>query len=428
MEAYLMEWGSLLLRWLHVTTAIAWIGSSFFFMHLDASLRATATIPAGKGGVAWQVHGGGFYEMRKFLVAPDRMPAELTWHKWQSYWTWLSGFFLLVWVYYGHSQLFLIDPAVLGLTPVQAAAIGIGALATAWLVYDSLCRFLVGRNDTLLATLVFALVVAASWGFSLAFSGRGALIHTGALVATLMTGKVFLNIIPNQKKVVADLIAGRSPNPAFGKQAKQRSTHNNYLTLPVLFFMLSNHYPVTYANSATIPLLVALILVAGGVIRHFFNVRHADHAKSPWWAWFAAATAVCAAFVVAMASSPEGRERLGLQAVAVPEPTTVAAGPTSPPSHVVDIVIGRCSMCHAGQPVWDGLQIAPKNVLLDSPEAIARQAAAIRLQAVMSHAMPPNNVTEMTPEERAEIKAWLDGTPGSTALANSSAAGSRVLP
>lgn len=403
--AYLMEWGSLLLRWLHVITAIAWIGSSFFFMHLDASLRRVPEIAA--GGAAWQVHGGGFYEMRKFLVAPAQMPEELTWHKWQSYWTWISGFFLLVWVYYGQSDLYLIDPAVRALAPWQAVMFGVGGLALGWLVYDGLCRWLVGKQDTLLAALVFVFVVAMSWAFSQIFSGRGALIHTGALMATMMTGNVFLNIIPNQKKVVADLIAGRTPDPSYGKQAKQRSTHNNYFTLPVLFFMLSNHYPSMYANSAVIPLVVTLVIVAGAVIRHFYNMRHASHGNAcgqPWWAWLVAILALWSAFWVAMSASPGGREQLGLPPA---EPAKGAALSTPAPTEVANVIAGRCSMCHADEPSWPGIHIAPKNVRLNTPEAVAREADAIRVQAVMSHAMPPFNVTGMTPEERRLVAAWL---------------------
>ena len=407
LAAYITEWGSLLLRWLHVITAIAWIGASFFFMHLDASLRGTATIPAGQGGAAWQVHGGGFYEMRKYMVAPEAMPAELTWHKWQAYWTWISGFFLLVWVYYGQSQLYLINPAVKPLEPWEAAAFGIGGLLLGWLVYDALCRTLVGRQDVLLAALVFGFVVAMSWVFAHLFSGRGAMLHTGALMATMMAGNVAMNIMPNQRKVVADLVAGRTPNPDYGKQAKQRSIHNNYFTLPVLFFMLSNHYPTTYANQDTIPAIVVLVIVAGAVIRHFYNRRHADHGASPWWARIVAAIAIWSAFYIAMASSPSGRARLGLAPL-----KTSAAGPSTPegvavPTRVVEIVSTRCAVCHAAEPVWEGIQIAPRNVRLDTPDAIARQADAIRVQAVLSHAMPPNNLTEITPEERDVLAAWL---------------------
>lgn len=419
LEAYLVEWGSLLLRWLHVTTAIAWIGASFFFMHLDASLRKAPDIA--KGGVAWEVHGGGFYEMRKYLVAPEAMPAELTWHKWQSYWTWISGFFLLVWIYYGQSSLYLINPDVMPLAPWQAVLAGVGGLALGWLVYDTACRFLVGRSDVGLAALVFVFVIAMSWVWAHLFSGRGAMIHTGALMATMMTGNVFLNIIPNQKKVVADLIAGRTPNPDYGKQAKQRSTHNNYFTLPVLFLMLSNHYPTTYANPATIPLTVTLVIVAGAVVRHFYNVRHALHGdnwSSPWWAWAVAALAVLTAFYVGMASSPSGRERLGLPPLQPAEATMPGkkadigttervAGADLPPRQVVDVIATRCGMCHAAEPAYEGIQIAPKNVRFDTPDEISRQAAAIRVQAVMSHAMPPNNVTEMTAHERDILASWL---------------------
>ena len=406
LDAYLLEWGSQLLRWLHVITAIAWIGSSFFFIHLDASLRAADDIAPGTGGRAWQVHGGGFYEMRKYLVAPARLPAELTWHKWQSYWTWISGFFLLVWVYYMQSELYLIDPAVRQLSPLAAGAIGIAALALGWLFYDRLCKSPLGKNDVVLGVLGFAYVVAASWGFSQVYSGRGALIHTGALMATIMTANVFFVIMPGQRKVIAALTAGQAPDPALGKAAKQRSLHNNYITLPVLFLMLSNHSPVTYASSAIIPALVALVIVAGALIRHFFNVRHADHARSPWWTWAVAIVALWLAFWLAMASSPGGRERLGLPA-AEARPAAMLAGLTPPPQAVTDIVTGRCAMCHASEPSWPGIQIAPKGMLLDQPEHIAAQARAIRVQAVMTHAMPPNNLTGMTPEERHVLAAWL---------------------
>ena len=411
LEAYLMEWGGMLLRWLHVIAAIAWIGSSFFFIHLDASLRPAPDAPVNEAGqptqyLAWQVHGGGFYAMRKYLVAPPAMPQELTWHKWQAYWTWISGFFLLVWVYYAQSELYLIDPAVLALSPVAAGAIGIAALAGGWLFYDLLCKSPLGKNDTLLGLLGFGYVIAASWAFASVFSGRGALIHTGALMATIMSANVFFVIMPNQRKTIAALVAGEKPDPALGKQAKQRSLHNNYITLPVLFMMLANHYPVTYANSAVIPALVALVIVAGALIRHFYNVRHADHAKSPWWCWAVAILALWLAFWVAMASSPGGRERLGLAPLAPPKPVLLA-GLSPPPAEVTDIVTGRCAMCHAPEPSWPGLQIAPKGVLLDEPAHIARQKRAIGVQAVLTHAMPPNNLSGMTAQERQVLAAWL---------------------
>lgn len=405
MEAYLMEWGSYLLRWLHVITAIAWIGASFFFMHLDASLKATPDIPQGKGGAAWQVHGGGFYEMRKYFVAPETLPKDITWHKWQSYWTWISGFFLLCWIYYAQASLYLIDPAVMPLATWQASLIGIVSLAAGWIVYDQLCKSPLGKNDALLGIAGFGYVILTCWLYTKVFSGRGAMIHTGALMATTMTANVFFIIMPNQRKVIAALTRGEIPDAKYGKQAKQRSAHNNYITLPVLFTMLSNHYPMFWANAAVIPLIVALMIVAGAIIRHFYNVRHADHDKSPWWTWAVALVALLAAFYVAMAASPGGRERLGLKPL---EAANIAvAGLSLPPQNVVDIVTGRCSMCHAAEPVWDGIHIAPKGVMLDTPERIAKHAAEIRMQSVFTHAMPPNNLTSMEKDERVQLAQWL---------------------
>jgi uncharacterized membrane protein len=411
MDGYIWEWGSVLLRWLHVVAAIAWIGSSFFFMHLDASLRATPTMPTGTGAHAWQVHGGGFYEMRKFLVAPKQLPEEVTWHKWQSYWTWISGFFLLVWVYYFQSALYLIDPNVMQLSPLTAGGIGILALAGGWIIYDQLCKSPLGRNDLVLGLLGFGYVILASWAFAQVYSGRGAMIHTGVLMATIMTANVFFIIMPGQRKTIAALTAGEVPDSKWGKAAKQRSTHNNYITLPVVFMMLSNHYPVFWANSAVIPIITALIIVAGAVIRHFYNVRHADHSKSPWWAWAVATLAMWTAFWVAMSSSPGGRERLGLPMLSA-NPPVMLAGLSLPPQNVTEIVATRCSMCHAAEPVYEGIQIAPKGVMLDEPQRVAAQAAAIREQAVLTHAMPPNNLTGMTAEERHQLAVWLSRRSG----------------
>jgi len=406
MDAFLMDWGSLLLRWLHVITAIAWIGSSFFFMHLDASLRRDPDIPEGKGGTAWQVHGGGFYQMKKYFVAPAMLPEEITWHKWQSYWTWISGFFLLVWMYYAQAALYLIDPAVMALQPWQASLIGIAALALGWVVYDLLCKSALGRNDNLLALVGFGFVVAMSYLFTKVFSGRGALIHTGALMATMMTANVAMIIMPNQRKVIAALEKSETPDAKYGKQAKQRSAHNNYITLPVLFLMLSNHYPMTYANPAVIPPMVALVILAGAIIRHFYNVRHGDHAKSPWWAWGVAALALIAAFVLAMSGTPGGRTKLGLKPL---EQAEVQVASAAPPVEVVDIVTSRCSMCHAAEPVWDGIAVAPKGVRLDTPEHIGRQRQAILMQTVLTHAMPPNNLTDMPLDERLALGRWAKG-------------------
>ncbi|HEV3043483.1 MAG TPA: urate hydroxylase PuuD [Roseiarcus sp.] len=405
MEAYLLEWGSMLLRWLHVTAAIAWIGSSFMFMHLDASLRKEKNMQPGVSGVSWQVHGGGFYEMSKYVLAPAVLPDHLVWHKWQSYWTWISGFSLLCWVYYGQSQFFLIDPAVMPLSPWQAALAGIAALALGWIVYDLLCKSPIAKSDSLLALVGFGYVVLTSYLFTLIFSGRGALIHTGALMATIMTANVFFVIMLNQMKSVAALIAGETPEPKWVKESKQRSTHNNYITLPVLFMMLSNHYPLTYSNARVIPAIVTLVVVCGAMIRYFYNMWHADHDKAPWWAWLVAVVAIWTAFWIAMAASPGMRATLGL-GEAKPAKLAAVALPTAP-KDVVDVVSTRCVMCHAPEPAFEGVGEAPKGVLLDTPEHIAAFGPAIREQAVMSTAMPPNNITEMTAEERAVLARWL---------------------
>jgi uncharacterized membrane protein len=401
MDPILAEWGGLILRWTHIITGIAWIGSSFYFMHLDAAIRAIPEIPAGKGGEAWEVHGGGFYQVRKYLVAPEKLPDELMWHKWESYSTWISGFFLLIWVYYLSSDLYLIDPAIRVLTPWQAAGIGIGGLVVGWVVYNFLVSSKLADNPVLLATVGFAFIMAMAYFFQMMFSGRGALIHTGALMATIMTGNVAMNIIPNQKKVIADLIAGRTPNPEYGKQAKTRSTHNNYLTLPVIFLMISGHYPLTF-TSPYAWVIVGLVLVAGAIVRYFYNQRHAGYGNK-WWTWVVAALALIAAALVSMVSNPIGRARLGLAALEAP----VAVASVHVPADVNEIITSRCSMCHAAEPVWAGLASAPKGILLDSPEQIARNARLIMEQSVMTNAMPPNNITEITKDERHVLAMWL---------------------
>ncbi len=396
-----MEWGGLLLRWTHIITGIAWIGSSFYFMHLDATIRAIPEIPAGKGGETWEVHGGGFYQVRKYLVAPAKLPDELIWHKWESYSTWISGFFLLVWVYYLSADLYLIDPAISALTPALAATIGIGSLAVGWLVYDALVKSPLSKNTVALAAVGFAFIIAMAYFYQRVFSGRGALIHTGALMGTIMSGNVFMNIIPNQKKVIADLIAGRAPNPDFGKQAKTRSTHNNYLTLPVLFMMISGHYPQTF-TSPYAWVMVGFVLVAGALVRHFYNERHAGRGNH-WWAWGVAALAMVAVVLISMVSNPLGRERLGLARI---RPVKVAST-VKLPKAVDDVITSRCSMCHAAEPVQLGIASPPKGVRLDTAHEIARNADGIRLQAVLTNAMPPNNLTGMTLDERRVLARWI---------------------
>ncbi|MFG1300543.1 urate hydroxylase PuuD [Xanthobacter sp. V3C-3] len=403
MEPILHEWGSLLLRWTHIIAGMAWIGSSFYFMHLDASLKATPDIPAGKGGEAWEVHGGGFYQVKKYLVAPAFLPEELGWHKWQSYATWITGFFLLIWIYYYQSSLYLIDPAVMNLKPIAAFAIGMGGLAAGWIAYDQLCRSKLGNNPTAVGVIVFAGVVLAAFLFQQVFSPRAAFIHTGALMATIMSGNVFFVIIPNQHKVVAALKAGEVPDPYYGKTAKLRSSHNNYFTLPVVFLMISNHYPITYSTPYAF-VIVALALIAGTVIRYFYNERHSGRGDK-LWCWLVAGLCLLLGIFISMTTTPAGRIALGL-----PPLVTTAYARSGPPVEVPDdvqnIVMGRCSMCHAAEPLYEGIVIAPRGVMLDTAENIAKNRSLIVMQAALSHAMPPNNITELSAEDRAVLKAW----------------------
>ncbi len=395
-DPQISEWISQLLRWTHVITAIAWIGSSFYFIHLDLSLKKREGLPEGVGGEAWQVHGGGFYNMRKYLVAPPELPKELTWFKWESYSTWISGFFLIVWVYYLHADLYTIDPSVRALEFWQAPAIGIGGIALSWLVYEGLCRSPLGKNGLVLGGVLFLYILAAAFAFTQVFNGRAAFLHTGAMIATWMSASVFFVIIPNQKKVVATLLAGRSPDPKLGKEAKLRSTHNNYLTLPVIFLMLSNHYPLAWSSRYAVG-IIGLIVIAGAVIRHFFNSQHAGKG-SPWWAWGVAAGSIALAIWLSIIGKPGNAN----MAEAKADVTSTAAF-----EEAALTIQSRCSMCHAAEPVWDGIVTAPKGVRLDTPEEIARHAELIRVQSVLTHAMPPNNITEMTLDERKAVAAWL---------------------
>jgi uncharacterized membrane protein len=390
-ELILAESASAILRWLHVIAGIAWIGSSFYFIHLDLSLRPRPGLPLGVKGDEWQVHGGGFYHMMKYLVAPAQMPDSLTWFKWEAYTTWLSGFALLVLVYYLGADLFLIDKSVLDLTAVQAAVIAFVSLAVAWLAYEGLCRSPLGNHEVALALVGYVFLVALTYGFTHVFSGRGAFTQIGALIGTIMVANVFVIIIPYQKKSVAAMLAGKTPDPRWGALGKQRSVHNNYLTLPVVFLMLSNHYPLFYATRFNW-LIVAIVLAIGPVIRHFFNSRH-EGKGSPWWTWGVAAAGMAA---VAWLSA------------AGPRTVTIGALPPTPKfADVSAIVMSRCAMCHAAEPVWAGLAAPPKGVLLDTDEHIRLHAPLIAAAAVRSDAMPPGNITEMTPDERLTLASWL---------------------
>ena len=390
-QSIITDWLSLIFRWLHIVSAVAWIGSSFYFIHLDLSLKPASDLPDGVQGNAWQVHGGGFYRIVKYLVVPKALPDELTWFKWEAYTTWLSGIALMVVVYYLDADLFLIDKAHFDLTPLQAAVFSAGSLALAWVLYDVACKTGLARHELLLALGGYLFLVALTYAFTHVLSGRGALNQIGAIVGTIMVANVFLVIIPNQKKIVAALLAGQPPDPALGKSSKLRSVHKNYLTLPVIALMMSNHYPLIFATRFNW-LIVAILLLLGPVIRHFFNARHAGKA-SPWWVWIVAAAGMAA---------------IALLSAAGPAAVTSGALPHAPTfAQVEEIVSTRCSMCHAGEPVWESIVTAPKAVLLDRPEHIHRNAKLIGRFAAWSSAMPPGNVTEMTGDERAIVAAWL---------------------
>jgi len=397
--AIFWDWLTFAARWLHVVTAIAWIGSSFYFIALDLGLRQRPGLPEGAHGEEWQVHGGGFYHIQKYLVAPAEMPEHLTWFKWESYMTWLSGALLMAMLYYTGAELYLIDRNVLDVPAWGAIAISLVSLTIGWIVYDLLCRSPLGNSDTGLMLLLYVLLVFMAWGYTHLFTGRATFVHLGAFTATIMSANVFFIIIPNQKIVVADLIAGRKPDPKYGKIAKQRSLHNNYLTLPVIFLMLSNHYPLAFATPYNW-VIASLVFIMGVLIRHYFNTKHARKG-TPNWTWLA--TAVVFVIIIWLSTIPV--QHVDEEAeLATPAAERLMASADFEEAR--DIVLSRCSMCHTAEPVWDGLHWAPKNVMLDTDARVAAHAREIYLQAGVSHAMPPGNVTEIPPEERAVLARW----------------------
>ena len=384
MDPYANEWLDLLVRWLHVVAAIAWIGSSFYFIALDNHLRPPkdeADAERGVGGEAWEIHGGGFYQVQKYRVAPKTLPEPLYWFKWEAYTTWLSGFALLIVLYYFNANTFLIDKSVADLQPWQAISISVALLIAAWLVYDGLCRLI--PNDVALAAVLLVLVTLAAWGVSHLFSGRAEYIQIGAMLGTMMAGNVFFVIIPAHWELIRAKQAGREPSAAAGLRAKQRSVHNNYLTLPVVFTMISNHFPITYGHSYSWLILVAL-LVIGAWVRHFFNVRHSG--RTAWWIPVTAALAIAA---VAVAIRPHGS----------------SGGTAVPFTRAQAIVQARCVPCHSAHPTK--VDIAPMGLVFDTPKQIHAQARLIEQVAVTTKVMPLGNETGMTQAERDTLGAWI---------------------
>ncbi len=398
------EWLNLGIRWLHLTAGIAWIGSSFYFVWLDNHLVPPASgAVSGEGGASgelWAVHGGGFYHNQKYAVAPAHLPDDLHWFKWEAYWTWISGFSLLVLVYYVGASSFLIDPAKPMLNVPEAIAVGLGALVGGWLVYDGLCRSVLARNELLLGVVWFACLVGAAAGLDQLFASRAAYLHVGAMIGTVMVGNVFLVIIPAQRKVVAALLAGRQPDPALGKAAKQRSLHNNYMTLPVLFIMLSHHYPMTYG--AQRPWLVLALLGATGVaVRHVFNLRHRARDTQG---------AMAVAVLLALASVSYVTFEKGLPASPADRGST--PGAVVGWAEVQPLFARHCLACHSPHPANPAFAAAPLGVMLDSYAHARSFAPRIRQVAVDAQIMPLGNTTGMQPAERAKLGEWIaQGTP-----------------
>ena len=390
MSAFVVEWLNLIARWAHLIVGIGWIGTSFYFIALDLSLRKREKMPDGVYGTAWEVHGGGFYHVEKYLVAPKSLPDDLIWYKWEAYLTWVTGFFLLVLQYYVNASTFLISPSILQLLPSQAIVISVLSLVAGWFIYDGLCRSAIGRNPTILALAVFILIVLAAYFFSHVFSGRGALIHVGAFVGTMMAVNVFGVIIPNQKKVTESLLKHENPDPRLGAISKQRSVHNNYLTLPVLLMMVSNHYPMLGSTGQTW-LVVALIVVAGAGARHILN-RHDAHDPfyKFWWAFPVVAVALVGALYL---TAP--RSNASLAGVSVSE------------GEVLAIVAEHCVMCHSARPSHEGFDVPPKEVILVSVEDVVKYRDQVMAQAVNGDAMPLGNETGMTEAQRQTLGAFI---------------------
>ncbi|MGR3822387.1 MAG: urate hydroxylase PuuD [Salipiger marinus] len=401
--AIIWDWIAFSVRWLHVITAMAWIGASFYFIALDLMLKPNPALPHGAHGEEWEVHGGGFYHTVKYLVAPAQMPEHLTWHKWQSYSTWLSGAALLMIIYWVGGELFLIDPTKADLALWQGILISGGSLTIGWLAYDAMCKSKLADHPTLLMLLLFVILVIMSWGYHQIFTGRAALLHLGAFTATIMTGNVFFQIMPNQRIVVEDLKAGRTPDAKYGKIAKVRSTHNNYLTLPVVFLMLSNHYPLAFATQHAW-IIAALIFLTGVTIRHYFNTMHRT-GRGPNWTW---PVTVGIMILIAWLSTQPGMdsyEESEARALTAHEARFASAASFE---DAYFAVVGNCSMCHGREPSWDGMNWPPKGVVLETEADVARHAEQIYLQAGRTHAMPPPNAIQMDPEARRQIVTWYN--------------------
>ncbi|MBA1272329.1 urate hydroxylase PuuD [Stutzerimonas azotifigens] len=403
MEAHLTEWLNLTIRWIHMIVGIAWIGASFYFVWLENNLNR-ANPRDGLSGDLWAIHGGGIYHLEKYKLAPERMPETLHWFKWEAYSTWLSGVALLTVVYYLNPALYLVAPGS-ELSPAMAVVIGFASLIAGWFVYDLLCNSSLGKRPGLLGLVLFGLIVAAAWGYSQLFSGRAAYIHVGALIGTIMVGNVFRIIMPAQRALVRAIEEKREPDPELPARGLLRSRHNNYFTLPVLFIMISNHFPSTYGSRYNW-LILAAISVLAVLVRHYFNTRH-NSQRFAWALPVAAVGMVCLAFVSAPnrqpapnlpTTTPE-QQSIEQQADAHPATTDFAK--------VSKVIHERCTVCHSANPTSPLFSAAPGGVMFDTAEQIRQQAAKIHAQSVASQIMPLGNITQMTQEERDLLGAWI---------------------
>jgi len=433
-EAHLLEWLNLSVRWVHLITGVAWIGASFYFVWLENNLNR-ANPRDGLSGDLWAIHGGGIYHLEKYKLAPPKMPDNLHWFKWEAYFTWMSGVALLCVVFYWNPTLYLLAPGS-SLSGPEGVAIGIGSLIVGWFIYDLLCDSSLGKRPALLGGVLFVLIIAACYGFSQIFSGRGAYLHTGAIMGTIMVGNVFRIIMPAQRQLVAAIEKNVTPDPLLPAKGLLRSRHNNYFTLPVLFIMISNHFPSTYGSQYNW-LILAGIAVAAVLIRHYFNTRH-DSNKYAWALPVGALAMICLAYVSGpkpMSSAPEqaaakveyqplpetalggktAAEKAAEQAAAPAEPAAPAQAPAEATAKLDDagfekihnVIQERCTVCHSAKPTSPLFSTAPGGVVFDTPQQIQQQAARIQAQAVASQIMPLGNITQMTQQERELVGAWI---------------------
>ncbi|MFT5682332.1 MAG: putative membrane protein [Myxococcota bacterium] len=387
-DPYISDWLNLLARWFHIVVGAAWIGTSFYFNWLNNNIRPPKT-DTGEGvkGELWSVHGGGFYQVRKVAVTAGQLPETLHWFKYEAYFTWISGICLLIIVYYLGADRFLLDPSVSDISASAGIGMGIATLVVGWLVYDLMCRSPLHKQPVAFAAIGFLLTTAVAYGLSQFLSPRAAYIHIGALLGTCMALNVFFVIIPGQRQMVDALEAGQEPNPEGGRRGSLRSLHNNYMTLPVLFIMVSNHYPITFGHKHAWAVLAAIALLGAGV-RHWFNLKGKGK-NNVWILPVAAIGMVSLAFV----SAPERLE-------------PPAGGVTF--AEVESIITQRCTPCHAEQPTHPSVVVPPKDLVLEEPEQIVRHATAIKTQSVDTRMMPLGNLTGMTDAERAVISAWVE--------------------